>query len=852
MGLFKHRIPSFSLWLLKQLNIFTMEEGYSGDVVEEYYIVQENYGLIRANIWLSLQAIRSLPDFIKSYILWSGAMIKNYIKIAFRNMKRHKGYSFISILGLTIGMTVFILIMLFVRNEVGYDRFHENFTHIYRIVSGDPSDKNSYAGTMAPLGPVLLDNIPSIENMVRLSRTEAVLHYKERAFNERRIFLADPSIFDVFSFPLIEGDPDVVLRDKNAIVLTESMADKFFGSENPLGKVLRMNDKEDLVVTGVAANVPVNSHFHFDCLMRFDRLERYLDSWGTWNFYTYLLLNKTESPKLLKSQIEGWAKEYMPEGIEISKRLHYQPLSQIHFQYNRKNIEPAFNGTYIQVFITVAVVVLILACINFMNLTTARSFERTREIGIKKTLGGYRFQLIKQFIGESILLALCANLVAWILVQLSLPWYNHLIGRKLTLNILDPVFLLGMLGLILFTGILSGAYPAFVLSSLHPSRVLKGESSPEKRSVLRNGLVIFQFTISVALIICTMIIFEQMRYIQRMDLGFNKEHVINVRLNRGLRRDASVLKDVFMKVPGVLSTSLNGYVPSNMNWHQSVWWRGLPDNEYPMMWYMSVDKDFMETLQIPMIEGEDLPHRFKPSGQDAFVLNASAIKQIGWDSALGKEFGFGEQRPGRVVGVVQDFHFRSLHHEVASCVMWIRETGSQISVRIQSKDIRDSMQLLKETWQTHVPNFPFDYYFLDDDFDSLYKSETKLSQLIILFTLLSLFIACLGLFSMASFTAVRKTKEIGIRKVLGASVSGITVLLSKSFVLWVLIANVFAWPIAYFAMNRWIQNFTYRIGLALDIFFISGLFSIFIALITVCFQSIKAALANPVNSLRYE
>ena len=585
-----------------------------------------------------------------------------------------------------------------------------------------------------------------------------------------------------------------------------------------------------------------------------------LDHWGEWNYFTYLLFQENTVAKEVKAKIDHWAESQSEDRMEFFKEVYYQPLSQIHFQYNRKNIEPAFKGKYISIFIAVAIIILIIACINFMNLSTARSTKRAREVGLRKVVGANRWKLVKQFIGESIFLAFIACIFALIIVELLLPVFNNLSGKSLYVNYSEMGFIFSVIGLVIITGVISGCYPAFVLSAFRPVMVLKGIPlvsaliKGRSKGGLRNILVIFQFTISIALIFCTIIIYRQMSFIQNEDLGLNKDQILNILLrSKNLSEKASDKKNEFLKIPGVLSASANSYFPSNLNWNQSTWWKGQQEDERTNMWIIGVDKDFTETLQIEMIEGKDLAKYFKATDKLAYILNESAVKQIGWSTAMGREFSiYGQQDPGIVVGVAKDFHFRSLHHEIAPCAMVVFEGGSQISLRINSENLSNTMDLIKNTWKKLAPNLIFEYYFLDEDFDKLYKSETTASQVIGYFTVLSIFIACLGLFGLASFIADQRTKEIGIRKVNGASISSIIMLLSKDFTKWIVVAFIIACPIAWYTMNKWLQDFAYRININWWIFIASGALALAIALFTVGYQAIKVAKANPVESLRYE
>lgn len=841
-------------WILHHIYVFNLREGYFGDLEEEFGHFTDTQTSGRAIAWIWCQAIRSLPVFISMYLRWSMAMLKNAFKSTWRNIGRQIGYSIITVLGLAIGMTVFLLITLFMRNERSWDDCHQNAKRIFRIVSGNPADKTSYAGTPAPLGPLMKKDFPEVEDFVRLERWGGMLRYEDRLFEERRLFVADNSIFRVFTFPLLKGNPETALTDLNSIVITESMAEKYFEDEDPLGRVMHWNDTHDLIVTGVVEDVPLNAHFHFDFLVPFEHVGN-LESWGMWNYNTYLLLHKPDDPGNVKQKFDAWAREQGMEDADLfAEALYYQPIKEIHFQYNRSNLEPAFNGKYLKVLLAIAVVVLTLACINFINLSTARSSRRSLEVGIRKVVGSGRNRLIWQFIGESVLLALISLCIALVSLQLAIPWFNHFSGRTLSIPYEDAGFYLLLFGIILFSGFFSGVYPAFVLSSFQPVRVLKGETSNKKGILFRNILVVFQFSISILLMVCALLIYNQMRFIQRTDIGINPDQVINVRINRNVRERTEVLKNGFLRLSGITHASAHSYTPTDMNWHQSVYWQGQTDDQRTSMWIMAVDKDFFGTMQIPLIEGQQGVRNFRVrEGFYDYVLNRAALDEIGWETAAGKAFSFSRSFVmGRVLGVTENFNFRSLHHAIAPCVMVIRERGSTISLRVQSGRLSETLSGLKKVWDSIVPEFPFEYEFLDEQFGKLYASESKLSELILIFTGLSFFIGCLGLFSLASFSAAQKTKEIGIRKVMGASVSRITLMLSREYTKWVLIANVFAWPVGYFVMRAWLQNFEYRISIGITVFLISGLAALSISLITVSSQSIRAAMADPVRSLRYE
>lgn len=787
-------------------------------------------------------------------------MFKNYLKIALRSFLNNKSFSVINISGLTIGFAVVILISIFVKNELSYDRFHKKGEHIYRIVDGNPNDKNSYAGTPAPLGPFLKDKFPEILNYTRICQRSKLVQYKNKKIREKQFFFADPSFFDVFTFPLIQGNSATALLEPNSIVITEDVANRYFGQKNPIGIVLSLDEGFDFIVTAVAQNVPENSHFHFEFLIPFERIQdilhnNHLTSWGAWNYYTYLLLNKNTNPDQLKHKIYMWVEKSFPDRVDNFKSLTYQPIKQIHFKYNRKNIESSFDKKYLNIFVAVAITILIIGCINFINLVTAHSIKRAKEVGLRKTVGANYIQLIMQFLSESILFSMVACILAMILVELMLPTFNYLLGKNLSINYSNSKIYLSLMGLIILTALLAGGYPAFILSSFHPVRVLKGKINGSTSSVFRNALVVFQFTISIALIISTIMIYRQLNYIHTKNLGYEKEHIVNIPLqSRELMFKSETIKTEFLRNKNILSASANTYVPSRFNEHWGGFkWKGMPEeNKDYSFWIINADKDFINTFQLDMLEGHDFAQNFEATDKLAFIINESALKQMGWKSAVGKEIIYWGSRNARIVGVARDFHFRSLHHEIAPCAIILREAGNQISLRIKSEDIPSTLNYLKTTWESFTSNIAFDYYFLDEDFDKLYKSELRISRILGYFSMITIFIACIGLYGLTTFMVERRTKELGIRKVLGASTIGLLASFSKDYTKWVLVANLISWPIAYYVMNKWLENFAYRINIGWWTFMLAGGLALIIALLTVSWQAIRVAMANPVEALRYE
>lgn len=787
-------------------------------------------------------------------------MFNNFFKTAFRTLFKNKTSSFINVAGLTIGLSVVIIIAVFINHELSYDTFHENSDRIYRVISGNANDKDSYAGTPEPLGPFLQSNIPDIASYTRLHKTEIVVEYKNKKFSEKEFFLADPSFFEIFSFPLVKGNTREALKAPNSIVITEKAANKYFGSENPVGKVLSVDGEFDFTVTGVAKEAPENSHFHFELIVPFERindLERfnYLESWGNWNYYTYILTPPNADIAQLKSKVDDLFRTKMSNNRNVPDDLTYQPVKEIHFQFNRFNIEPAFDDNYLTVFFAAAITVLLIACINFINLSTARSMKRAKEVGLRKTLGADYRGLIKQFLLESILISIISGILSVIIVELILPVVNTISGKHYAIDFTNINSYLFFFGIVLFTGILAGTYPAVIMSSFNPVKALKGKINQNSKSSFRNALVVFQFTVSIILIICTIIISRQINFIQTKNLGFAKEQIINIPLTSSdLIMKSQTIKEEFLKNKYVINASVNSYQPSNFNqFWGGIKWEGMPAKEdFNSMWIINADRDFIKTYQIEMLEGEDYTANFKTSGERVFILNKSALKLLNWQSAAGKQIIYWGSSKGKIAGVTKDFHFRSLHNSVEPCAIVINDKGTQISVRTKAADISSCLESLKKTWESFGSNLPFDFYFLDDDFAKLYQSETRIATVLDNFAIVAVFIACIGLFGLTTFMAERRKKEFGIRKVLGASSTWLLKDFSFKYTKWVIAANVIAWPVAYFFMSKWLEDFAYRIEISWWVFVLSGGIALVIALLTVSFQAVKAAVANPVEALRYE
>lgn len=806
-------------------------------------------------------------------------MLKNYVTIALRNLLRHKGYSLINILGLAVGMASCILILLYVHDELSYDQHHEQADQIYRVTrewfNSDGSSSLHLGHVAPPIGPLLKNDFPDILQMVRIkSGGNPLLRHGDKVFQEERFYFSDPNILEVFTLPLRKGDPQNALADPDGVVLTLAMARKYFGNEEPLGRVLNIDNQADLKVTGVMQDMPANSHFHFDFLGSMKLLERVLGedefkNWGSNNYATYLLLPKNYHVENFLKAVPDFIGRHHPDGKEAIPQttLHLQRLTDIHlFSHLDSEIEANGNIAYVYIFSAIAFFLLLIACINFMNLATARSANRAKEVGLRKVVGADRRQLIRQFLGETVVMALLALLLAVVLVEVALPKFNAFAGKELALRSQGLFFILtSLLGVTLFVGIVAGSYPAFFLSRFQPVAVLKGQKIGSARSRFRSVLVVFQFAISIILIVGMGIVYNQLEYCRTKNLGLNKEHIVVLPVEQGreIVRRYPHLKNQLLQHPQIVSVAASKRVPSGRLLDSSGGSVPVGDKYEPLTFRIAnvrVDHSFIDTYGIQMAAGRNFSVEFPTDSTAAFILNETAVRKIGWPSpeaAIGKPFQYGN-RQGRIIGVVKDFNYESLHQPITPIVLLIApQSFNSISVKIRAEqpaDIAATLEFLKQKWQEFRPNFPFQYSFIDERYEQLYQNEHRLGRIFGAFSLLAIFIACLGLFGLASYTAEQRTKEIGVRKVLGASLGNIVFLLSKEFARLVAVATLVSWPLAYFAMSRWLQEFAYRININHQslTFLLAALLALAIALVTVSFQSLKAALANPVEALRYE
>ncbi len=792
------------------------------------------------------------------------ALVWNYIKTTLRLIRRQKAFSLINISGLAIGLTICMLIVLWVADEWSFDRFHLNAGQIYRIYRDESAvqPNSTSALTPPPMASALKADLPEIVKSTRFGYwRKQLVTYGDKSFNEPNYRYADPDFFTMFSFSVLRGNPETVFTDPYSVVLTETAARKYFGQEDPLGKTLTVNNTYDVVVTGIIEEVPSNSTMMFDLLSPFNILikesigEEARDNWEFNSFSTYVMLNQSSSIQDLNQKLKGYLKKYAQEDPD---ELVLQPLTDIHlFSDLGHDINNRGDIKYVWIFTALALFVLLIAVVNFMNLSTARSANRAKEVGLRKVVGAGRSQLIRQFFSESVLMALFALIAALLLLELLLPLFNNISGKYLSSPWRDnPVFLLGFLVLALITGLASGSYPALFLSSFHPARILKGSTlrSTGTNSFLRKFLVVFQFTLSMFLIIGTIVISRQLSFMKNLDLGFDREHVIYLSIHGELREKLDTIRDRFLQNPDVLHVTASMALPTNIQSSPGTpEWEGKDPDVQMEIKADFVDYDYFETFDIPLVEGRSFSKEYPTDMETAYIVNEEAVRRMGLEKpVVGKRFGFWDI-DGQIIGVMKDAHFQSLHHKIEPLAFkmfrpWLR----RIYLKILTDDISGTIKSLEKDWNQMNTGYPFEYTFLDEDFNNLYQSETRLGNIFQSFTALSVFIACLGLFGLASFMAEQRTKEIGIRKVLGSNTLSIITLLNREFLKWILAANLIAWPISYFVMRQWIQKFAYRTNITIEIFILSGIIGLTVALVTVSAQTLKAARANPVDSLKHE
>ena len=812
----------------------------------------------------SWQAPRFVPD-----LAW------NYFRTAARAFRRHRAFSLLNVAGLAMGMAVFILIMLYVRYELSYDRYHANAQNIYRVIQEQPGNyylgTNVVAVTPPALAPTLVREFPEILAATRIvTSSDVLISIGEKYFMEKIFYWVDPQTFEIFSFPLVRGDRAEVLKDPFSVLMSEREARRLFGDAEPVGRTIVLQasgKKAEFKVAGVFRDIPANSHFVMDVVAPFETMgkiqNRDLTSWRHSSYHTFVLLKNGADPRALDNKLPAFIDKNAAGKIYSFKgnkaRFFLQPLTRTHL-YSRFNFDlsPSGDSRFLLLFSSIAVLVLIIACVNYMNLATARSLKRAREVGLRKVVGAAKGQLIGQFLGDSMTVTFFSLIVAVGIVQALLPAFRTFVEREIVFNPFRDIALMpGLVLLVAVVSVIAGSYPAFFISAFHPVTALKGQgASRAKGRGLRNGLIVFQFAASIALIICTVGVRGQLAFIRNTDMGYDREQILVLNPRGGLRTNIEAFKTQLGQNPAILSVASSSCLPNSVDSSTTASRPGQPEGVDIPIYNIDADFDFVELYGLELAQGRGFSRDHPSDAGGAFLINEAAQKAIGLSDPIGWEFGelLGSDKPmGNIVGIVKDFHMHSLHLPIMPLYIFLDpKSVRNISVKIRAENITATLAFIRKVWERFSPEYAFEYSFFDDIFDRAYRTEQRLGTIFSAFAGLAVLLACLGLLGLAAFKAEQKTKEIGIRKVLGASSSGVIVMLSREFMRWVIAANVIAWPIGYFAMRSWLRNFAYRTSLTVPMFLGAALAAFLIAAAVITAQAYRAATANPVESMRYE
>lgn len=801
-------------------------------------------------------------------------MIRNYLKTAVRIMMRQKGYSFINIAGLSLGIAASLLIILYVVDELSYDRFHPRATSIYRIGFKGRLQGNDFnmASSPAPVAEAIANEIPEVEKVVRfgLWRTTP-MSFQEKNFTEKHVLVADSNFFQFFNFKLLVGDPLTALKGTNKIVVTQSAARRYFGDEDPIGQILlRGSEKKATVVSGVVEDAPSNSHILYDMILSGETWDYMKDvQWTSNNLYTYFLAQENSDLEKIKSQLNTLVeknmgaelekyiglsfKEFLAQGNDVG--LNLQPMLDIHLNSNlSEEITANGNVQYIYIFIAIALFITLIACINFMNLSTARSANRAKEVGVRKSIGAFRSRLVGQFLAESMIYSFISTALAVLLILILINPFNTLSGKTLTLSLFaDPTLIISIILFALLTGLIAGSYPAFYLTAFKPTEVLKGKiRSGFKNSKLRNSLVVFQFVISIALILGSLVVYKQLKFMQEKNMGFDKENVVRLLHTWSLDKNGKAFKNELAQHSEFKNASYASHLPPNIMW-SNAWRKGGTEQDY-LLSQCRVDYDHFITMGYTLVDGRFFSRDFL-SDSSAVILNETAMKLMNiedFEHQTMLSYNYETPRPMNIIGVVKDFNFETLRNDVKPLVFTLGgEPNGEMAIRLAPGNKTEQLELLQTIWKKYSGN-AFQCSFLDQDFDSLFKGEQRMSQIILVFTILTILIACLGLFGLATYVGEQRAKEISIRKVMGASIPQVMGLLFKDFTLLVLIAFVIASPLGWYLMNEWLRGFAFHIGVDAGAVFFAGFAALLIAVLTISFQSVRAARENPVKALKNE
>lgn len=851
-------------FVVKVLRLFMPHDEFNesaGDLIEWYPKLEKERGIPYAKLWLLWQGLKLLPVYFIHHLCWRIIMFRNYFKIAVRNLKRHKSYSTINILGLILGLTCFFLIMIFIQNEFSFDTFHKKGDRIYRVLINQDhfyQGRNQAAVLPAGFGPTIKSQIPEVKMMTRIEDGEGLFEVNGFSFTENGLGFVDPDFLKMFDFPLLSGDLNTALDDPFSLILSEKMAHKYFGNQNALGKTITVDGEYEYTVKGIMKNIPANSYFQFDCLASIftlnsiygqDRLEK----WNNYNYVTFLLFEEGTDVTLTLEKIR---KIFNERKFRFIIDCELQHLKEIHF-HQKALFEKGMTADIRTVYIlsTIGFVILLIACFNYINLATARASTRLREIGIRKVVGAQKRDLIRQFLGESFGFVFTSFLVSSIIVTALLPTFASFMHREIPLiSITTPSTLLFIMGSLVVIAIIAGIYPAILLSSFRPAAILGKTSSVRggSKSTFRNILVIVQFIFTTGLILCTLVTNEQVSFMKNKDLGFIKDHILTFSAEN-LDIEPQIFKQELLQFPGIEGVTLSSQTPSSISSADLPSWDGKPENEEgPPFFRLRIDQDFFSLYDIPIKLGRNFTKTHSTDLDESIIINQSAVETVGWTEPIGKKLYSGDES-WTVIGVIEDFHFQSLRLSIAPLMIKLSNDEIRtVSIKIRPDDVESSLRFINEAWKKYSSGFPLDYSFLDDRLTRYYRAELRLNQSFQTFALIAVFIACLGLFGLASYHVEQKTKEIGMRKVLGATVPAMFLMTLKQTLKMVAIGTLIALPVGYLIMNKWLENFAYRIQVGPDQFILASILAVAVAFFTTSYLSVRAATANPVDSLRYE
>jgi putative ABC transport system permease protein len=868
----RYKSPAIPRKILKLISLYHESHSIVEDFEETFAEILESEGSLKAKSWYWNNALKSVAGYLKLLVCWEFTMLKNHLKIAYRNFKRQKLFSFINIASLTVGFSCGILILIFIRYEFSYDKYHDDAQLIYRVVREHQGESTWYNSSEHPLAASLKQDFPEVLKATRVKKNDevGVVEHNSKRFYEEGIYFVDQDFLEIFTFPLLSGNMSTTLEEPFSVLITQKMAVKYFGEEEPLGKVIQINEwysekRQNYVIKGILKNIPENSHFRFDFLVSYNSLyflkKGGRDSVETWSYFepkTYIKLAPFTNPMNLEGKFPAFLRKYKGEE-STTEKIHLQPLTDIHLGGNlRFELEDNSDMRSIYMFSAIAFFIMLIACLNYVNLSVARSTKRAIEVGVRKVVGANKTQLVKQFLLESVAASIIALLISFILVELVWPSFNSLIGREPISNPFQSLdMVLVFIGIAVIIGFLSGSYPAFFISSFQPIQIIKRtlKLGSNSSSFFRNSLVVAQFVISIILIVCTFVIHNQLSYIRDRNLGFDKEQVITIyTLDGSLKKNPEPLKEELLRTPNILGVSASLDLPTTIRRTTSLEWIARGEECISEFYFTFVDSDYFNVYDMEIVRGRNFSEDFPTDKEKAVVINETALRNLGWENPIGRRLKSNGVE-WTVIGVVKDFNFKSLRSKIEPVIFTTLNADRRLdyfSIKVSPIDIPSTIGFIRDKWERFSPEFPFQSTFLDERIERVYRAEQRLGKSFSIFTIIALMIAGMGLIGLASFISEQKRKEISLRKILGADFRSIIFLLSNVYLKCIAVAIVIAWPVGYIVMNRWLSNFAYRTSIRIEIFILSGLLVLIFALMTVSYQSIKAAIANPVDSLHYE